>query len=1219
MAEEPSPYLSAIQQVAGSTPSDKFHTLNIIAKRISKSENQNDSMQSAVNSSELPKALKPLVQVEVARLSGQFEGICEALKSDDSVVVDRALRAKWFFNGSHENCRVQYYQAEIFPVVSLQSRLKIIKALANNLTAKPAIAEEFYTAVTLMYGEKQAHPLLMACSQSFIWNCITEHKVRLNNRLVRIFFDKYPELVVNYLKLSKKSDDEFERNIRPVNLQSHASFLPRLIKKYPETFIELIEMHNNNFNIKLSRTCTDLFFKKFPNSLMRNPRLFLPMLDLKVVHKNLTDLQFKAIFKHQFPPELDSFEFDELLRYLEFFPEDDKLPLMISTFEEVYGVKFLDCSDKITHPTLLLLSCEDRTKFVAEKFQTMEDRSFLFSDTPWICYLPCDESIKRLEFIIKHTWSSTLRQELIKQLIFTCHINADNDSFLRVIKYISAKHKNEPLALLLDIFEYILRRYPLDTLAGQHWEALIDLIISTDEKHAVLHEKISPGLIIAAIRYDLGSNINENTDKMKLLTKLYLSQRFTDWRIFKDNLRYDRICLDHFISNVLETNSVDIKEIANPLIDLISSIKNFNDAVTEAKSDVRVIRMEEYPELVQNVQSFIDGHIGSRAFTRILKVMVKNLDEKVYNALVSERVRKTEKLPQIVIDDLKSKHTWRMLKTDPQCFDHSWEKILKECVKKIHKFCSNCKSCSERDPLAKKFLRMSRWCQDVPMKFVERLLRNIKWHQNGRDLITLAYLLEGPELERIIATFNRTTVTKTPDKKKGQLGLKLDNCVPIALSLANPPGSLDLILKYGIGKCEDLAIRCLINVSRRTRVEEVILFAMDLLGPSPMSKLVFIRTLGIRLLCMIVDAQGLHFILTTLWKYETDLKTRALVFKNVVKLFESFPNDQNWKLINECIDGLKPSDKYTFKFLMKFDAISNELIAEYVCKLFNLFRRLGDEENGLQPDVVWFYITKLLNIDKNILVLFSDELHNGIIEKYVLDLSLPKTVLSAGHSYLINYILTARDKLEDRLNRFGNIFIKIVNENWDVPHPTEPSFYPANYFVHELINNIVRSLPNNPIKPKLAFTAIMAAFGSNLRVHQDPEFYSSFTVASIVNDKVSPKELVTNINRLLPAFVKSVDIDFIETVAKYLYEIIDSVIGDPGYQLEVVMSLDALENYYASVLAFHLVYFRIQVKNDQLTKVASPHNININHLIMSQFHDLLQTLIKKSKQCKYVS
>lgn len=262
---------------------------------------------------------------------------------------------------------------------------------------------------------------------------------------------------------------------------------------------------------------------------------------------------------------------------------------------------------------------------------------------------------------------------------------------------------------------------------------------------------------------------------------------------------------------------------------------------------------------------------------------------------------------------------------------------------------------------------------------------------------------------------------------------------------------------------------------------------------------------------------------------------------------------------------------------MKFEYIPNQYIAPYVRQLFILFRRLGREKNGLQPDIVWSYITKLLNIDTNIFVQIPEIAHIDIINKYVHDLTLPKKVLSAGHRYLITFIVTARDKLNERLDRFTTVFKKIVNESWNTPHPTEPSFYPAKYFVHELIGHVIYSLPNNTLKRKLAYTGIMAAICSKMEAHEDPEFWSLFTITTIVSDQVTPQKLVANINRLLPAMLESFDVKFLETVAKHLHEAIESVIGDYKYQMEVITNFKAIGSSIAELMVAHLLDIEAQL------------------------------------------
>ncbi|XP_057336590.1 uncharacterized protein LOC130675115 isoform X1 [Microplitis mediator] len=1191
MAEKLSPCLSGIQKVAGSKLSDKFSTLNRIAIKIVDSENQNEAMQLAVDSSELPEALKPLVQVEVARLSEQFEGICEALKSDDSVVFDRALRAKWFFNGSHENCRVQYYQAQIFPVVSLQSRLKIIKALANNLSANPAIAEEFYTALTLMYGEKQAHPLLMACSESFIWNCVAEHKVRLNNRLVRTLFYKYPALVVKYLKLSKRSDDQYERNLRLVNLNSLSDFLPRLIKKCPETFVELLEMERVSYFIRLSHTRTELFLKNSIDALIKDPKLFLPILDQKTVTKKLTDSQFRIVTKNLLPPTLESFQFDDLFEYLKYLPEDKKLPMMISVFKEVYKVNFLNCTEKITPTVMRLLPRNIRIKQAKINVQKDSTGKIKYSSYPWVCYLAPKESIPYLkDFIIKSSHAYD-RCDLLERLIFTCAINSDSNALLEVLEYISTKHKNESGSTLLNVLRELSKEYDLKSpdLTLEHWDVIYYLVKLLYFKTGIsFYDPEIKDLIPARIRFDLANNY-PITDKISLLAEYIIKWWDGDWNILKDNLSYNRKCLEEFMG-VLPSKIENKKEglDINLVIGIMKSFNDFNERNSKSKSPLEMVTIKNYPLILDYIKKCLNDKDAKKSQVERLKRVLRKTDKELYKELVTQDEEEI---------DLESPKVIQLLKNDPEKIAKNWELYLEKCMDSI------------RNPWAQRFVKLCRWYQDLPIKFADQSLNEVTEKKQDKGLIVLGLLFEGSAFAQVAEAFVPTSTTIDPDEEDAADDYKMSSTIPMAFNVVNPPVSLDFILKFCVGDYIHTTVNCLENVSRRTALPKVISFATTL-----MDRPISIKKHGIRLFCTVADVKQLRGILINLWRSETHQTIRTLVFKNMFKVFESIPNDETWGMICECIDGLKPDDKDTFESLRKFDSIPNEYIAHYVRKLFCLFRRLGDVENGLEPCVVWCYITNLLIINHNILVLLPEELHNEIIDKYVLDLSLPKNVLCAGHHYLIDYIMTAREKSEDRLNRFKNVFVKIVNESWDIPHPTEPSFYPANYFV----KNITRSLmfyANKLHEPNLVRLIEVAAesFNSTVKPQQDLHSYLNLTFASLLSkDKFSPKEVACKVNALLPSLLKIFSTELISFIARSLSDYLNLYFDDnkSDNRLGVVEGLIESNNDQATILAAQFLSLqRNSPSSSRLLKIIDTLKGHSNPTVVSTAYIIVYGLL----------
>ncbi|CAD6222007.1 GSCOCG00005275001-RA-CDS [Cotesia congregata] len=1019
---ELSPYLSGIQKIPGSKLSEKFNALNRIAKKIVESKSKN---QDALDLEEVPEALKPLVQVEIARLLRQPDGIVDALKSDDSVVFSRAIKVKWFFSGSIEACStVQYYQTHILPYVSLQSRIKIIKTLGDNLGEKSAIAEKFYVSLCEMYGEKQAYPLLKACSESFIWNRITEHEVRLDNRIVRFLFYKYPELIVKYLKLNEISDDPFERNLKRVNLSAFLDFIPRLVKKCPKAFVELIEMHGCSFYLKLSNTRTELFLVNCIDALLKNAKLFLQVLDLKTVTKKLNEEQFKIIFTQLYPKDLKSFKFDKLLEYLEFVPEGKKLPLILSTFKEVYKLNLLDCTEKITRKALILLPRDERIKQAKVKIENEPTDTFNFVNSSWICYLSSEESIECLKTLIKKTFDERKRLHLVKQLLYTCYVNSDNNALLEVLKYITTRHKNEQKDILVDILDMISADNCLKNLSQEHWDVIYNFLKFMHIKNQLdlWYNQSQRTLITSLIRFELENN-HSIEDKISFLTDLILVQSQNRFNILEDNIVFEKQCLEEFLKVLPTKKPHDKNYPSTELIkNVIISIYTFNKHNLKAKSPFEPMSIKDFPWVLNATKKIInendpyDCHLLSSIIT-ILQEEEHDLFEELAANIKEE----------LLLSDLSN--LLPTLKTNPEMIMRNWKYSLKTCIGYTY------------TPKIHEFIKSSRWYQDLPIKFAEECLKIIEETKDAQALIVLALLLEGPAFEQVITPFIPSSATIDVDPEDAKIDYQMVCSASMAFNRVNPAVSLDCILKFCVGDYIHSIINCLVNVSRRTSVAKVVPFALTLID-RPVS----IKKHGIRLFCMAADVKQLRRTLSELWRSETHQTIRTLVFSNVFGVFKSNPNKETWEMLKECLDDLKPDDEDIFDSLLEFKYLPNEYVADYVEKLFIVFRKLCNVEKDPKK-IDWNYIMQLLDVPNDISALFSDEQHKKIIDSYVLDVSLPKNLLSSGHSYLINcYIVPARNELEERerLNHFRDILTEIVKDI-NVPQSNCPTFYPANY------------------------------------------------------------------------------------------------------------------------------------------------------------------------------
>ncbi|XP_074115465.1 uncharacterized protein LOC141538074 [Cotesia typhae] len=1106
---ELSPYLSGIQKIPGSNLSEKFDALNRIAKKIVESKSKN---QDALDLEGVPEALKPLVQVEIARLRRQPDGIVDALKSDDSVVFSRAIKVKWFFNGSIEACStLQYYQTHILPYVSLKSRIKIIKTLGDNLDGKSDIAEKFYVSFCEKYGEKQAHPLLKSCSESFIWNRITEHRVCLDDRIVRFLFYKYPELIVKYLKLSKMSSDPFERNLHHFYVYVFSHFLPRLVKKCPKAFVELIEMHNCSFSIKLSNTRTELFLVNCIDALLKNAQLFLQMLDLKTVTKKLNEEQFKNIFTQMFPKYLKSFQFDIMWEYLEFVPEVKKLPLMLSTFEDVYKLNLLDCTEQISPKALELLPCDERIKQAKIKMEKEPSNEFLFSKKSWICYLSPKESVEHIKTLIKKTSDARKRMHLLEQLIYTCYVNSDNNALLEVLKYITTRHKNEERYLFADLLRMISSEKNLKNLSQEHWDVIYNFLKFLHVKNEFNYwlNKSQVEIIIYFIRFEL-ENSHSIDDKISFLIDLVITQFRSSFNILEDNIVFEKQCLEEFLK-ILPTKKPNDKDY--PSIELmkkvITSIYTFNKHNLKAKSPFEPMSIKDFPWVLNFIKKNLNEYPEN---DNRVQSMLRTLQEEEPD--VFEELAAKIKEEEYLFSDLSI--LLRTLRTNPEIFVRNCKYSLVMCTRLTNHL------------IIHEFIKSCRWYQDLPIKLAEECLKMIEKTKNAKALIILALLLEGSAFEQVITPFIPSSATIDVDPEDAKTGYQIVCSTSLAFNRVNPAVSLDCILKFCIGDYVHNIIKCLVNVSRRTSVAKVIPFALTL-----MDRPVSIKKHGIRLFCMAADVKQLCKTLIEMWRSETHQTIRTLVFSNIFDAFKSNPNNETWEMLKECLDDLKPDDKDVFASLLEFEYVPNEYVADYVEKLFIVFRKLCNVEN-VPKKTDRNYIFELLHVSNKISALFSEEQHKKIIDSYVLDLSLPKNILSSGHSYLINcYIVPARNKLEERLNHFRDIFTKIM-ENINVPQSNYPIFYPANYFVHNLAYDIIYNLPRDSLQERLA-SILLELFNSRLKPHHDPEAFLYLTLLTLIKGEISAEEIAGIITEVLPKWLTIFSAEYMYEIATYVF------------------------------------------------------------------------------------
>ncbi|XP_063989885.1 uncharacterized protein LOC135169094 [Diachasmimorpha longicaudata] len=1156
-----SPYLEAIQGIPGSTPGEKYKSLNEAATSVKnlKLKNPNIDAIAAIKSLGIPDPLIPLVHVEVSKNLGDPVGIIEALKSEDEIVFERALKAKWFFDGSKpEITNGKYFDEHLFPHVSLNHRGKIVKKLSVHLAFqsddKSEIAEGFYDGLNEKYGRKLVEPLLIACSEKFIRKLIIEErKFGLSMRLMKIIYGKYPNVIIDFLKLSQ-CKKLLKRTAFVVNLLDYRDFLPILLKRNFNTFIDIIEKHEFSLGISLSRKRVELLMKQGLDEIIRSPRNFLPMMPLRVMEK-LTKAQFTLMFRNIFHEDRWHFNFEYIFGLLEYYQED-KMELLLSTFEEVYGVKLLDCEEQLIVEVLRALPPEERARQARKKLEKDEDWHLNWdSEKSWRCYLPVEESIPMIKAQISKSSDIDDRKNFLKLMIFTCAINKDEGALLEMLKYMYARHKNEQGWMLLEVLGRLMENFQIQNLSDEHWRVLDDFIRLLHVKDELNSRVTVPlAVITAGIHFKLIHELPID-DKIDFLIQLYPKHWSPTWNILTDYPDYERKCLETFL-NIIETkypeSRIDIwKEDGwrGMVVSLVQAIYNFNERNSKnRKSKLENFSLKSYPWLLEAVKKLLnDINQEKWVISRLLDTLEKG-ERDVWESLVPNRL----KGPVI---NFRSAEVLRVLRRNPKEILENWEKYLKGLQENIF------------TKLSQRFFKACRWHQELPIKFSNKSVINIKTNNDSSNFIVLALLYDGSTFERVITPFIPKSSKLNPEDANARDDFILTYGIPRSLNLVIPPVSPDVVLKLCVGDYIHTAVNCLTNIGRRVSADKVIPFAMKL-----MERGVSIKKHGIRLFVRVGTIDEIRILLTNLLRNEKHRSIRAIVLDKIMQMFRDDPCQENWGLLREAIEDLRADDD-AITPMTNISNVPDEFVTDYTRLMLAVIRKLEGAEGGLTRKQVVIRCTEIIHSAVNVDYAVPEELHEFILKNYYADLSQLGFDSSIGLTdYIVQRFLgTAEDKLESRVQYLTGLLKEIIEKYWDV-RDEERRVLLGN----RMINQVTREFMCLQFSPmtEVIEQSLFKTFFSILKPSQEPTSYLFLTYASVFEVTLTPSDFAEKIIELLPIIIAVLSRESLALIADVLLLFVNERFGGRDWRhhaLSFVESLIKFENEDAKILASMMV------------------------------------------------
>ncbi|XP_066582622.1 uncharacterized protein [Prorops nasuta] len=1042
-------YLKSIQEIPGDTPGKKFKWIADMASKSSTDEG--DTVR-------IPPDLQPFFQTEVAKLKKDPKAIIDALKSDNAFLINKALQAKWFFDGSHaEVANVKYYFKHIFPYISLNTRGRLVKVLAHRLgqkstpsedeataTRRSKLAEEFFEAITDTYCLSQAVPLLTACSPEFTYYAIVKRKIVLSQRMLNMIFRKNPDLAIRYLKLCNDGMVT-RRDELTIFLRDNVIFLHKLVKKHMDAFIELMQKHKKNpLCFSLSNVCTEIFLKNAKDSIRNDPALFLPILNLKLVGSDLLE----EILSKLMPNKEKDYNVGYMLNYLKYYPEEKKADLLINTYREKYYSSFFSNKSNVTFDILQILSYEDRireAKLMAADYK-FEYYQYSYKKSP-ICFFPIDEAIQTIKKEITICTDVLKRASVFLQLIYACKINKDTDALREILQFYFSKHKNETTEFHYTVINRFIQIYDIPKLSNDIWDILMRIMkflrVKGNFKDAhglkLLENAIHHHILQREPIEDL---LEMYIDEIVGKTGDFKEYAYRRWNILNEHMEFEKKCLNGFFALAEKkftdpSNSLWEKNKRVLVSELLKSMYDYNERhikITpnkklspQRKQELQLrqkdmLSIKQYPWFMNLVKELAMDEKESCQYP--LKSLIKINENELYLSWFPlENSDPNMDLRQMTL----------ALKRDPTSVIASMDKFFKLYYSKKYFV---------------RFIKSTMWYQTVPIKIADRYLEDFYKKKDNISIYVLASLLSGEEFATLIKPVIPKSATIDHEDNNAAEDYLMIKLILRVMKYTNTPVPLKIIEEFTVGDYLQDSLGAMVNATRRTDISRVIPFTKELSNMR-----VSVKKHGIRLLSLVAPTKQITEFLLEQWREEQNASIRKIIFERISRLFTECPRPGTWEMLKEATLSLTAEDDKINLITFKLASIPNEYVSYYIMLAFRKIDNLS--RNGLSSDRITSIKVQLLSkITSEICNLLPNDICTTILEKYLFDSNIQ--IADVIHNLIVeHYLLTSQKHLDQRLDIFKKVLEDAIRNGWNKPHPDLKHYYPVNYGVRNLIKDIV--------------------------------------------------------------------------------------------------------------------------------------------------------------------
>ncbi|XP_020282811.1 uncharacterized protein LOC109854297 [Pseudomyrmex gracilis] len=1068
------PYLRAIQRVPGDTPSEKLSWMNRCALQ-QDGENQ------------IPAELLPLYRVEVALRNKNHEEITAALKSENLTLVNRALKAAWYFDGSYKNVVDDaYFVVHVFPYVPVNTLKRIVNALAyRTINRDPAFAQRMFTAVMTFFDIQTAYPLLLASGEQFAYETIVEKEHALPCRMMKKLWRAYPNFVVRYLKLlpprTLDSPPENDRLLKPfgATIHKYESFLPNLVKKRVKDFAELCEINQQSLpRITLSNTAAEVFLKKGHSYFVKNPLLYIDMLP----HKKISAEVMKTIFPSLLPKKKSNFDTDRMLKYLNYYPKDKRWKLLYKSYETVYDTELVKDKKNITFKLLQVLPANERVKLTRSLIDndiSQERADNNNYEKCLMCYLPTDEVIPALKEKVNYTSDVTDRRNYVLQMFYNCKVNDDNDALYETLDYFLKRHRNGDIRLYEDTMKIIENLFDVSHLNENICSSIIDIARLSYIKYKYIDRQLIEALMHHKLIHDM-----DIADLVKMYIDNMISHSYSiNFNVLRKYPKYERYCLviflDYMKTEAFEKSTYDLNSHKKEtlLMDMVEAMYNFNNRCEKAKTKIERVTITDYPWLIDEINAIlIKKNLNAKNPSynyHVIKKLLRTKEPKLYDELFS-----SEK----IIVDVTTGEILRLLARSPQSIAKDSQEYFNRCVEQ------------SQSKLSQRFVKATRWYKDIPILFAERCLAILDKKtekDNPSFIIVMSLLLHGDSLTKVIDPLLPAETTIDPNKPNLHKRYELLQWVCRGMNLSNPPVSLDLLARICRGDYLSVALYSITSVCMRSSIPKVKAFAQNLV-----SMRISARKHGLAVMSSITSADQQINFLWEMWTTQKQYSIREVLFEHIHKMFVKTPNSETWNFYSEVISTLNNKDVSNL-FKPAYE-IPQEYINKYLKVWFDTLYKVWDRRGTID--------SYLQSLEGPVCDLLSEELVKNVLTRFLFyegsDTIEDMVIAGRARHFAVIYLSpNDKNKLASRIKITMDVILNAVKNRWNAYLP-KSCYYPVNIGMRELIFDLVR---HSAIDTQV-IDGMLTMFSSVLRPAELAESYLLLTYAKRLKKNCTPQE-----------------------------------------------------------------------------------------------------------------